>query len=76
MITATRGQWFPITISNIQYGGGADFDLQGAADVKAALVSSLGTRAGTRRTLCSRWTGALEEETLLHSSLLLNPALN
>lgn len=44
MITVTKGQWFPITISNIQYGG-ADFDLQGATDVKAALISSLGTRA-------------------------------
>ena len=44
MITVTKGQWFPITISNIQYWG-VDFDLQGAKDVKAALVSTTGVRA-------------------------------
>lgn len=44
MITVTKGQWFPLTISNIQYGG-VDFDLQGATDVKAALVSTTGVRA-------------------------------
>ena len=44
MITVTKGQWFPITISNIQYWG-VDFDLQGAKDVKAALVSTTCVRA-------------------------------
>ena len=44
MITVTKGQWFPITISNIQYGGAA-FDLQGATEVSASLVSTLGVKS-------------------------------
>ena len=44
MITITRGQWFPLTIGNISYGGAA-FDLQGATDVSASLVSTLGARS-------------------------------
>lgn len=41
MITVTKGQWFPLTIGNISYGGAA-FDLQGATEVSASLVSTLG----------------------------------
>ena len=41
MITVTKGQWFPLTIGNIRYGGAA-FDLQGATEVSASLVSTLG----------------------------------
>ena len=44
MITVTKGQWFPITIRNISYGGAA-FDLQGATDVTASLVSTLGVKS-------------------------------
>ena len=44
MITVTKGQWFPITIRNISYGGAA-FDLQGATKVSALLVSTLGVRS-------------------------------
>ena len=44
MITITRGQWFPLTIGNIRYGGAA-FDLQGATEVSASLVSTLGARS-------------------------------
>ena len=44
MITITRGQWFPLTIGNIRYGGAA-FDLQGASEVSASLVSTLGAKS-------------------------------
>ena len=44
MITITRGQWFPLTIGNIRYGGAA-FDLQGATEVSASLVSALGAKS-------------------------------
>ena len=44
MITVTKGQWFPLTIGNISYGGAA-FDLQGATEVSASLVSALGVRS-------------------------------
>lgn len=44
MITVTKGQWFPLTIGNISYGGAA-FDLQGATEVSASLVSTLGVRS-------------------------------
>lgn len=43
MITVTKGQWFPITISNIQYGGAA-FDISSASDVTVALISTLGRK--------------------------------
>ena len=41
MITVTKGQWFPLTFGNISYAGAA-FDLQGATEVSASLVSTLG----------------------------------
>lgn len=44
MITVTKGQWFPLTIGNISYGGAA-FDLQGATEVSASLVSTLGVKS-------------------------------
>ena len=44
MITVTKGQWFPLTIGNISYGGAA-FDLQGATEVSASLVSTLGMKS-------------------------------
>ena len=44
MITVTKGQWFPLTIGNISYGGAA-FDLQGATEVSASLVSTLGAKS-------------------------------
>ena len=44
MITVTKGQWFPLTIGNISYDG-ATFDLQGATDVAAFLVSTLGMKS-------------------------------
>ena len=44
MISVTKGQWFPLTIGNISYAGAA-FDLQGATEVNAALVSMLGLRS-------------------------------
>lgn len=44
MITVTKGQWFPLTIGNISYAGAA-FDLQGATEVNAALVSTLGVKS-------------------------------
>ena len=44
MITVTKGQWFPLTIGNIRYGGAA-FDLQGATEVSASLVSTLGMKS-------------------------------
>ena len=44
MITVTKGQWFPLTIGNIRYGGAA-FDLQGASEVSASLVSTLGAKS-------------------------------
>lgn len=44
MITVTKGQWFPLTIGNISYAGAA-FDLQGATDVTASLVSTLGVKS-------------------------------
>lgn len=51
MITVTKGQWFPLTISNVQYAG-ADFDLASATELKVALVSaSLGRRAEVDYTL-------------------------
>ena len=43
MITVTKGQWFPLTIGNISYAGAA-FDLQGATEVSASLVSTLGVK--------------------------------
>lgn len=43
MITVTKGQWFPLTISNIQYGG-ADFDVQNATELQVSMVSQLGLR--------------------------------
>ena len=36
MITVTKGQWFPLTIKNISYGGVA-FDIQSATDVSVTL---------------------------------------
>ena len=44
MITVTKGQWFPLTIGNISYAGAA-FDLQGATEVSASLVSTLGVKS-------------------------------
>ena len=44
MITITKGQWFLLTIGNISYGGAA-FDLQGATEVSASLVSTLGMKS-------------------------------
>ena len=44
MITITKGQWFLLTIGNISYGGAA-FDLQGATEVSASLVSTLGVKS-------------------------------
>jgi len=44
MITVTKGQWFPLTIGNISYGGAA-FDLQGATEVSVSLVSTLGVKS-------------------------------
>jgi len=44
MITVTKGQWFPLTIGNISYGGAA-FNLQGATEVSASLVSTLGVKS-------------------------------
>jgi len=44
MITVTKGQWFPLTIGNISYAGAA-FDLQGATEVSASLVSTLGMKS-------------------------------
>ena len=44
MITVTKGQWFPLTIGNISYDGAA-FDLQGATEVSASLVSTLGVKS-------------------------------
>ena len=44
MITVTKGQWFPLTIGNISYAGAA-FDLHGATEVTASLVSTLGVRS-------------------------------
>ena len=44
MISVTKGQWFPLTISNISYAGAA-FDLQGATEVSASLVSTLGVKS-------------------------------
>ena len=44
MITVTKGQWYPLTIGNISYGGAA-FDLQGATEVSASLVSTLGMKS-------------------------------
>lgn len=44
MITVTKGQWFPLTIGNISYAGAA-FDLQGATEVSASLVSTLGAKS-------------------------------
>ena len=44
MITVTKGQWFPLTIGNISYAGAA-FDLQGATQVSASLVSTLGVKS-------------------------------
>lgn len=44
MITVTKGQWFPLTIRNISYGGAA-FDLHDTTEVSASLVSTLGVRS-------------------------------
>ena len=44
MITVTKGKWFPLTIGNISYAGAA-FDLQGATEVSASLVSALGMKS-------------------------------
>lgn len=43
MITITRGQWFPLTLGNIQWQGAA-MDMTTATDINVALVSALGIR--------------------------------
>lgn len=43
MITVTKGQWFPLTLGNIQWQGAA-MDMTTATDISVALVSALGIR--------------------------------
>ena len=43
MITVTKGQWFPLTLGNIQWQGAA-MDMTQATDISVALVSALGIR--------------------------------